>query len=166
MRLRVLLLLFFTFIYALSAVAGEQVLCVVSSDLDSDTGKIVVEMDQDNRTILHLYMDSYHDTKLTTRTELKASDLQAGIVLNRKDKYIIVRMHSDNFEPESGGLLYLDTLYNAISGERKEYLFDLAMELSGPVLIQNKQNFKAMKFVAKRSKVLGVIGIEKVVFEN
>ncbi|MBC7540825.1 MAG: hypothetical protein H7281_18535 [Bacteriovorax sp.] len=166
MRIRFVLPVVLAFTFSMSAMATEKVLCVVSSDIDSDIGKIVVEMDQDDRGIEHLYQDSYHDSKLTARIELKADDLRSGIVLNRKDKYITVRMHSDNFDQERGGVLFLDTLYSGISGERKEYEMQLAIDKTGPILIQNKQNFSKMNFVAKRSKVFGVIGIEKVVFGN
>ncbi|MDD4973153.1 MAG: hypothetical protein PHY93_02325 [Bacteriovorax sp.] len=166
MRTRFVIPVVLFFSFAISAMANEKVLCVVSSDIDSDIAKISVEMDQDNRGIAHLYQDSYHNSKLTARIELAAEGLKEGIVLNRRDKYITVRMHSDNFDPERGGVLYLDTLYSGISGERREYEMDLATDKTGPVLIQNKQNFSKINFVAKRSKVFGVIGIEKVVFGN
>lgn len=149
-----------------AALAGETVLCEVSSDIDSDIGKIVYEMDQDNRSIKHLYQDTYSQGVRIGRIELPPEELRAGIVLNKKDKYIIVRMRSDNFDAERGGVLYLDTLYSALSGERREYVMELAMDKSGPVLIQNKQTFSKMKFIAKKSRVLGVIGIEKVLFGN
>ena len=166
MKYQIVLAVVLAFAFNINAMAIEKLICVVSSDIDSDVGKMVVEMDQDNRGIEHLYQDSYRDGKLTSRIELNAADLKEGIVLNRKDKYITVRMHSDNFDPERGGVLYLDTLYSGISGERKEYEMDIAMDMTGPVLIQNNQNFSLMKFVAKRSKIFGVIGIEKVIFGN
>lgn len=154
------------FLISFNALSEEKVLCVVSSDLDSDTGKIVYQMDDDNRSILHLFQDSYHDGKLSGRIELKSDGLKEGIVLNRKDKYITVRMHSDNYEAESGGMLLLDTLYSGVNGERREYEMELALDTVGPNLFHDKKIFKKMKFIAKRSKVLGVIGIEKVIFED
>lgn len=163
MRLGIVFSMVLLFSLSGKASAKEAVLCDVTSDIDNDVGKIVYEMDEDNRNIIHLYQDSFHDGKLTTRIELKASELKNGIVLNRKDKYVTVRMHSDNFD-EGGGILYLDTLYSGVSGERKEYVMEMAIENSKPVLIQNKMNFSKMKFIAKRSRVFGVIGIEKVLF--
>lgn len=165
MQLSILLPMALLFSLSWGAIAGENVLCVVSSDIDNDIGKIVYEMDEDNRVIKHLYQDSFHDGKLTGRIELDPKALKSGIVLNRKDKYITVRMYSDNFD-ETGGVLYLDTLYSGVSGERKEYTMEMAMGPNGPELIQNNVNFTKMKFIAKRSRVLGVIGIEKVVFGN
>ncbi len=162
MVLPTVLLLFISF----KTYAVEKILCGVTSDIDNDVGKIVYEMDKDNRTIEHLYQDSFRNGVRTGRIELKADALRDGIVLNRKDKYVTVRMHSDNFDPERGGVLYLDTLYSGASGERKEYLMELAMDATGPILIKNNQTFTKMKFIAKRSRVLGVIGIEKVLFGN
>lgn len=150
----------------MGAWASEKVLCIVSSDIDSDIGKIVVDMNQDDRGIAHLYQDSYHDSKLTARIELKVDDLANGIVLNKKDNHVTVRMHSDNFNLEQGGVLYLDTLYNGVNGERREYEMDLAIDKEGPVLIHDKKSFSKMKFVAKRSKIFGIIGIEKILFGN
>ncbi len=158
--------LIFSFIFSFSANAAEKLLSIVASDIDTDFAKIIYEMDQDERQIIHLYLDTYHNSQLTTRNELKADELKGGIILNQKDKIIIVRMYSDNYDSERGGIIYLDTLYNGLNGERREYMMDLAIDKNGPVLIQNKIQFHKMNLVAKRSKVFGVIGIEKVKFEN
>ena len=166
MKTGIFFLIIFNFVVSFSAFSAEKTLCNVSSDIDSDTGKIIYEMDEDNRAIKHLFMDSYHNGVRSSRTELAAEGLKEGIILAKKDKYIIIRMHSDNYDTESGGLLYLDTLYSALSSERKEYMIELTKDNSGVVLLQNKQVFTKMKFVAKRSKMLGVIGIEKVILNN
>lgn len=152
-------------VIAMSAMAEEKVLCTVTSDIDSDIGKIVYEMDSEGRAIQHLYQDTYHNGARTSRIELKADGLQDGIILNKKDKYIIMRMQSDNFDAERGGVLRLDTLYSALSGERKEYVMEMAMDKNGPVLLTNGRTFSKMSVVAKRSKVFGVIGIEKINFQ-
>ena len=102
--------LFFVLSYsAFATEVEEKLLCTVTSDIDSDLGKIVYQMDQENRAIEHLYQDTYQNGQRTNRIELKADSLKTGIILNRRDKYIVVRMHSDNYDPDSGGILYLDT---------------------------------------------------------
>lgn len=159
--------LFFMLSYSAYALDSEEkILCTAISDIDSDVGKIVYQMDQDNRAIQHLYQDTYHNGNRTNRIELKAVELRDGIVLNRRGKYDVIRIHSDNYDPERGGILYLDTLYSGISGERREYEMELAMDKSGPVLIADKQNFSKMNIVAKRSKLFGIIGIERIGFGN
>lgn len=157
--------IFFLFSFILQA--EEKVLCTVTNDIDSEAAKIVYELDQDQRAIIHLYKDTYKGGQQTERVEMKVSDLtNGGIVLNRKDKYVTVRMWSDNYDAERGGMLYLDTLYSGVSGERRQYSIDLAMDKQGPIMIYEKQEFSQMKFIAKRSRVLGPIGIEKVLFSK
>jgi len=152
--------------FSFGAFSAEKVLCTVSSDIDNDYGKIVYEMDEDERSIKHLFMDSYHNGTLSGRIEMKADGLKDGVVLVKKDKYNVVRMHSDNYDAESGGVIYLDTLYSGVSGERREYEMEIAKDTSGMTLVHNKEVFSKMKFIAKRSRVLGVIGVEKVTFGN
>lgn len=166
MHLRLLLPTILFLLISFKSYAVEKVLCVVTSDIDSDVGKIIYEMDEDGRSIEHLYQDSFHNGVRTSRIELRADALRGGIVLNRKDKYITVRMYSENFDTERGGVLYLDTLYSGVSGERREYEMEMAMDKSGPILLKNNVSFSNMKFIAKRSRVFGVIGIEKVLFGN
>lgn len=147
------------------AQAAEVTLCEVTSDIDSEVGKMVYELDEDGRAIKHLYKDRYVNGKRVEREELKAADVVGdGIVLAKKDKVIAVRMYSHNFDEVRGGVLYLDTLYNGVNGERKEYDFELSMGASGPVMLYKGQEFRRMQFIAKRSRILGVIGIEKVNF--
>lgn len=164
MQLRTIVFLFH--FISFGAFGAEKILCDVASDIDRDTAKIIYEMDEDNRSIKHLYQDTFQGGVRIGRIELAAEGLKDGIVLNRKDKYITVRMRSDNFDPERGGVLYLDTLYSGVSGERRDYVMEMAMDESGMILVKNKLKFTKMKFIAKRSRVLGVIGIEKVLFEN
>lgn len=146
--------------------AAEKVLCVVSSDLDKNTGRMVYEMDEDGRGIAHLYKESYVNGKLEERIEVDMSDLTGnGIILHKKDKYVTVRLYSHNFDHERGGVLYLDTLYNAVKGERKEYAIEVSKTDSSDMEMSYKQKkFSRMHFIAKRAPIIGVVGIEKVNF--
>jgi hypothetical protein len=146
--------------------AAEVTLCEVTSDIDSDVAKMVYELDEDGRALKHLYKDIYVNGKRVDREELYAKDIIGnGIVLARKGDKIAVRMYGHNFDEISGGVLYLDTLYNGVNGERREYAFELAMGGPlGPVMLSNGVEFNRMQFIAKRSRILGVIGIEKVNF--
>lgn len=158
--------LLFCSLVSLSAMGEEVVLCTVISDIDTDVGKIIYEMDTEGRALLHLYQDNYNNGLRRERIELKSDGLQDGIVLNKKDKHVIIRMQSDNFDAERGGVLRLDTLYSGVSGERREYVIEMAMDKSGPVLTYNQKPFNQMAIVAKRSKLFGVIGIEKINFRS
>lgn len=155
-----------TFLSAAEAV--EKVLCVVSSDVDSDIGKLVYEMDEDGRGIKHLYSEKWVNNKLIDRSEINFMDVNGdGIILHKKDKYITVRLYSHNFDEERGGVLYLDTLYNAIKGERKEYTIEVSKNINNELeMLSNKVKFSNMKFIGKKAPIVGVIGIEKVNFSK
>lgn len=146
--------------------AAEKVLCVVSSDVDKNTGRMTYEMDEDGRGIKHIYMEAYENGKLTERKEVDMSEINGdGIILHQKDKYVTVRLFSHNFDEERGGVLYLDTLYNAVKGERKEYQIEVAKNAQSEiVMMNNKKEFNNMKFIGKKAPIIGVIGIEKVNF--
>ena len=145
--------------------ATEKVLCIVTNDIDKEVGKMVVDYDEESRVVAHLYTEKWVNNVRVDRVEINADDLNGnGVVLNRKDKHITVRLYSHNFDKSSGGILYLDTLYNGVKGQRKEYTIEARMDGSDAVMTYNHQAFNRMHFVAKRSAILGVIGIEKVNF--
>lgn len=147
------------------AQAEEKSLCLVTNDIDKEVGKIVYEIDEEQRVIKHLYKERYLNGVLLERSELNPEDLNGdGIVLHRKDKYITVRLYSNNFDPYRGGMLYLDTLYNGVNGQRKEYRMEASIEGTEAKMYYNKKAFTKMNFVAKRSGILGVIGVERVDF--
>lgn len=153
--------------FTFSLQAAEVVLCEVTNDVDKEVGKMVYEFDEDARTILHLYKDTYSNNQRIKREELYAKDLLgSGIVLNRKDKYITVRMYATNFDEVRGGVVYLDTLYNGVNGERKEYTMQMNIEPGKVDMTYENKLFNNMHFVAKRKPILGVVGIEKVVFSK
>ncbi len=148
--------------------ATEKVLCVVTSDVDADVGKLIYEMDEDGRGIKHLYSEKWVNNKLVAREEINILDVNGdGIILHKKDKYVTVRLYSHNFDEERGGTLQLDTLYNAIKGERREYTIEVSKNSINQIeMASNKVTFNKMKFIGKKSPILGVIGIEKVNFSK
>jgi hypothetical protein len=151
--------------FCFSLQAAEVVLCEVTNDIDKEVGKMVYEFDEESRSLLHLYKDTYLNNQRTKREELYAKDLLgSGIVLNRKDKYITVRMYATNFDEVRGGVVYLDTLYSGVSGERKEYTMQMNIEPGKIDMTYENKEFNNMHFIAKRSPILGVIGINKVQF--
>ncbi|MBY0415463.1 MAG: hypothetical protein K2Q18_14925 [Bdellovibrionales bacterium] len=150
----------------LNAYAGEKVLCLVTSDLDKEVGKMVYEYDDETRVVTHLYKERHLNDKLIERVEVNIDDLLGdGLILHKKDNYITVRLYSHNFDISSGGVLYLDTLYNGVKNERKEYLMEVRMDGGeDAVMTYNKVAFTRMHFVPKKVPILGIVGIEKVNF--
>lgn len=166
MRLR----LFFTFIigaFLSLNLYADEVLCTITSDLDSAYAKLTYEVDPDTQDITHLYQESYENNRMTSKDEMRLDTLtNGGIVLIAKGKTVVVRIWSDNFDRKLGGIMYVDTLFSGVSGERRQYEIDLAKNNTGFVLSNNKHDFNKMQFIANRSRVLGVIGIAKINFSK
>lgn len=147
--------------------AREKILCDVTNDIDKETARIVYEIDEESRELKGLFTERYVNNKLVERSALDISDLLgAGVVLHKKDKYVTVRLYSHNFDEVRGGILYLDTLYNAINGQRKEYVIETSISDAEATMSYNGVAFKKMHFVAKRSGILGPIGVERIEFKK
>lgn len=147
--------------------AQEKVLCDVTNDIDKETARIVYEIDEESRELKGLFTERYVNNKLVERKVLDLRDLLgAGVVLHKKDKYVTVRLYSHNFDEVRGGVLYLDTLYSAVSGQRREYVIETSISDAEATMSYNGSDFKKMHFVAKRSGILGPIGIERIEFKK
>jgi hypothetical protein len=155
-----------SFIFSLNVFSSE-LLCTISSDIDSNIAKLTYDLDQDTNQITHMFQETYENGKLTAKEEMNVDQLvHGGIILLKKDKTIVVKISSDNFSTDAGGVMVLDTLYSGISGERRQYEIDLSKTNTSWALSNNKIDFTNMKFIAKRSKLLGVIGIDRINFSK
>ena len=149
------------------SIYAEEALCTITSDIDSTRAVLTYELDPSTKTITHLYQETYENDRMTNRFEMDLNKItNGGIVFLERSNYDIVRIWSDNFDHDLGGVLYLDTLYSGVSGERRQYELDLAKKGAGLVVSHNKADFKSMKIIAKRSKIFGIIGIDKILFSN
>ncbi len=146
--------------------AREYNLAKITSDIDSDYALLVYDRDDITGEIKHLYADAYSKGALVERKEFSEEGLDKGVVLLQKDKFEIVKIQSSNFEKNHGGTLRMDTLYSALSGERRVYEFEVLVEEDAVRLETRDGEFNLMHFIAKRSRLLGPIGIEKIVFKK
>ncbi len=153
-------------VYSLTLLANEKVVCVITSDIDSNSANITVDLDQENHRIKHFYQDRFVNSQMVERIEIKEESLKEGVVLDRDGRYITVRIQSDTFDFEHGGTLNIDTLYSGVSGKRVEYVMDMIMDDNGPVLEKNNQPFTKMLFISNRSIFFGVIGIKDIMFKD
>lgn len=140
--------------------------CVINSDIDSNYGVIYAEVDDTTNEIKGLYQDTFEDSKLINHIEIKQENLKDGVVLDSDGDRITVLLQSSNFDFHSGGELVLDTLYSGVTGKRKQYLLNAAISNGSFSLESDQQNFSKMFFVANRSVLFGVIGIDHILFQN
>lgn len=154
----------FLSINAFSAV--EKVMVEVTSDIDKEIAKLIYVIDEDSREMTNLYIDTFLNNKKQTRTEVDPSRINGkGIVLHKKDKIETVRLYSHNFDAQHGGILYLNTLYNGVKNQRKEYEIEVRVEDGETLMFHKGKQFTKMHFKAKRAPIVGPIGIESVTFK-
>lgn len=148
------------------AKAGEKTVATVSSDESAVIYKLVVES-KDGRGIDHFYKDVYENGKTRSlRIELDPQVLmRTGVILEQREKYVIMKLKSNNFDTEQGGIVVVDTLYSGVSGERKSYEVQLAQDKSGWALFKQGKTIKEIQIKANRVMVLGTVGIKNLVMK-
>ena len=147
------------------AKAAEQVVATVSSDENKTTYKLVVDSN-DGREIKHFYKDVYDNGKRTVRDEIFAPVLiKSGVILEQRQKHVIMKLKSNDFNLEQGGIVIIDTLYSGVNGQRKSYEVQLAQDKSGWSLFQKGMTIKDIQIKTNRVKLLGAVGIKTLVMK-
>lgn len=162
-----ILVSFFCSIYSFNLLATEEVLSITDNDDNREIYNLVVEVDDVDQSLKQLFKDTYLGGKKIRRDVLNPADLstQEGVVLERRDKYNVLNLKSDNFDYDRGGKITIDTLYNGISGERRFFELELGKDKLSWKLFKN--NKAVSKFHVKVNKViiLGTVGIKTIVME-
>lgn len=147
------------------AKAGEKAVATVSSDENKTIYKLVIDS-KDGRGIEHFYKDVYENGVKTRRTELDPEVLmKTGMILEQRDKYVVMKLKSENFDIEQGGIVVVDTLYSGVSGERKSYEIQLAQDKSGWGLFKQGKSIKEIQIQANRVMIIGTVGIKNLVMK-
>ena len=147
------------------AQAAEKVVAVVSSDENSTIYKLVVDT-KDGRAIKHFYKDVYVNGKKTARDEIQEKVLvKTGVILEQREKHVVMKLKSNDFNLEQGGIVIVDTLYSGVSGQRKSYEIQLAQDKSGWSLFKEGKIITEIQIKTNRVKLLGSIGIKSLVMK-
>jgi hypothetical protein len=152
--------------FSKTANANEQVLATMSNDENKNTYLLIVDSDEDNQTIKTLYKDVYMSGKRTSRETLDYKQLNSpGLVLEKRDKYVVLKLKSSNFDNEQGGIITIDTLYNGAKGTRKSYDVQMAKTQSNWALINRGKIFKKVFIQSNKVVFLGSVGIKDLVMQ-
>ena len=147
------------------AQAEEKVVATVSSDENSTNYKLVVDS-KDGREIEHFYKDVYENGKRIARDEIFAPVLiSTGVILQQVEKHVVMKLKSNDFNLEQGGMVIIDTLYSGVNGKRKSYEVQLAQDKSGWSLFQAGKIIKDIQIKTNRIKFIGTVGIKTLVMK-
>ena len=145
--------------------AAEKVVATVSSDDNQKTYKLVVDS-KDERVIDHFYKDVYENGVKQDRKEILANALLGGgVVLEQRNKHVLMKLKSNDFNVEQGGMVIIDTLYSGVNGQRKSYEVQLAKGQSGWSLFLKGKIINEIQIKTNRVKVIGPVGIKSLVMK-
>lgn len=145
--------------------AEEKMLATVTNDSNKTSYKLIVDS-KTGHDITNFYKDVYEDGIKTHREALDVEVLHGdGMVLEKRKNHIVIKLKSDNFDSNQGGLVVVDTLYNGVSGERKEYEVEIAQDKNGWSLFKNGKMIKQIQIETNRVIVIGEVGIKNLVMK-
>jgi hypothetical protein len=143
----------------------EQKLVRVTNDENKTVFEFVIKVDPENQDILKFYKDSFEPGQSkATREELSKDRIsEPGLILEERNKHVVINLKSPNFADHNGGDIIVDTLYNGATGTRKEYELELARAGEKWELLRDGLPITSMHLKSRKIFPLGVVGIENVV---
>lgn len=146
--------------------ASEQSLATIGNDETKKTYQLVIDSSEDTRSIKTFYKDVYLDGKKLTREKLDFHALKnTGMILEQRDKYVVLKLRSTNFDEFSGGIITVDTLFNGANGTRKTYDIQLAKDKSGWSLFNSGKIVKQIFIQTNKVMFLGAVGIKNLIMK-
>lgn len=140
--------------------AATVVFAEISRD-DSDlVYKLVIDT-TDFETMDQVRKETYQKGIKTANEVLNPADLPKGIVLEEQKNFKVVILRSFNFSMTYGGTVTVDTLYSGLTGERREFDFDLEKTNSSWSLFKDNKQVKFFEIKVHRVPIFGVIGIKE-----
>jgi hypothetical protein len=147
--------------------AKEETLSITDNDDNNEVYNLVVNVDDNTQTLKQLYKDTYVNGKKIKRDVLNDQDLKTadGMILERRDKYNVLNLKCDNLDFDRGGHIVIDTLYNGISGERRQVDLELAKDKDSWKLFKDGKVISKFHVKVNKVIILGTVGIKTIVME-
>ncbi len=147
---------------SVSAFAGMQKILDVVNDQDKDVTTLSVVTQAGK--ISGMNMKTMSSGQIKTNETFSLSQARQGIVMFMAGEHEVIRLRlTDRFEPQYGGPVTIDHLFNGITGSRKTLALDVTQQGDSWVLEQNGKNASKASVITNR--VLGkVIGVKQIRF--
>lgn len=160
------LFLFFTLITCGKVLAREDVIATITNDENNEVYTFVAQSDESTSSIRAFYKDDYVNGKKTERELLPSQELKKqGVVLEKRGEHTVINLKSENFDNQQGGIVTIDTLYNGINGERKEYDLQLAKSQSGWKLFRGNKIISRLHIEINKKALIGAVGVKNIKME-
>lgn len=151
--------------FPLTLNALEHPLLKITNEENDLIIEFVAETDDKNDFITNFYKDSYK--KGTHKKEREALDIEqllaAGLVLEKRDNYEVIKLLGQNFAEHNGGHITLDTLYNGATGSRKQYELELNRAGETWEVTREGAPIEHLHLVSRKVFPLGTVGIADII---
>ena len=160
-------LLIMSFFFAVTGKAAEQTLIDITHDESNEVMKFIIETDDksDARTF---YKKTYTPKGELVKTQkMEADELfsKDGLILEKRNDYIVATLRSKNFANHTGGHIKIDTLYNGATNDREDYEIEIDRIGDQWEIQKQDKTVKKMHLKSKKLPFLGTVGIEKIIFK-
>lgn len=153
-----------TLTYVNNSKSSEEQVVNITSDIVEDSYQLGVDSTESEHSISSFYIDNYLNGKFLKRMTLSIKKfIESGVSLPVNGAIVFAKVNGENFEKEQGGMIVIDTLYNALNGSRKRYELHLAKERSGWGLYHNGLLITQIKAIANKIPLVGVVGAKDLI---
>lgn len=159
------LFLFASLLLSGRVLAREEVIATITNDENKQVYTFVAETDEETDSIKSFYKDNYSAAGKKVDRELLASDklTEGGLVLEKRGEHEVLKLESNSFDLEQGGMVTIDTLYNGVNGQRKEYDLQLAKAEDGEwKLFKGEKIVTKLHIVVNKKFMIGAVGVKEI----
>lgn len=145
----------------------EEVISTTDNDDNKEIYQLVVKVDDMTLRLLEIYKDTYVSGSKIKRDILNQEDMKTpeGMILEKRGNFNVLNLKSDNFDNDRGGHIVIDTLYNGITGERRNYDVDLARNKTGWGLFSGPRPISKFHVYVNKVVIFGKVGVKTIVME-
>lgn len=163
---KLLLLMFVIVSLGTVALAADQTIATITTDSSNRTYKLVIDTSEDDHKIKNFYKDTYEEGKKINRENLNTDILvKTGVILEQRKKFVIMKLKSNSFDLDQGGIVTIDTLYNGVTDQRREYDLQIAQSSSGWSLFQKNKIINTIQIQTNRVSIIGEVGIKNLIMK-
>lgn len=152
--------------YSIHVQAKEEVLASITNDENDEVYAFIASSDDTNQNLKTFFRDNYINGKKVSRELLPSDGLtKDGVILEKRKDQTVISLKSDNFNNAYGGSVTIDTLYNGITGEHKQYEIELARDGEKWKLFKNNNPISKIHIEVNKKILIGAIGVKEVHME-
>lgn len=146
--------------------ATEEILATITNDDNNEVYTFVANSDDSSKSLKAFFKDDYINGKKVEREALSTTDLaKEGVVLDKRGERTVITLKSTNFDYVRGGTIVIDTLYNGVTGERKEYVVELAKDNDDWKLFNGNIAVSKLHIEVNKKAFIGSIGVKNIRME-